>query len=122
MCFSDSLYKINKLLISLVLQDIPKALDDSISSTNTVVLRPPSSPFPDTNPLNMTIVSNDPIWWPVISYFRVYSYFSGSWKASGLIHNLTMVFQLYPSLRCYTIGVSHAMLMRKTLMSLPLQR
>jgi hypothetical protein len=92
--------------------DILKALD-GISSTNTVVLRPPSLSLTDTSHLNMTLVSNDPIWWPWISYFRVFSYFSGLWKASGLIHILTMVFQLYPSLWCYTIGVSDAMLMRK---------
>ncbi|KAJ8580576.1 hypothetical protein M405DRAFT_834051, partial [Rhizopogon salebrosus TDB-379] len=24
----------------------------------------------------MTVVSNDPIWWPAISYVRVWSYFS----------------------------------------------
>jgi hypothetical protein len=103
--------------------DILKVLD-GISSTNlnTVVLHPPSLSLTDTNHLNMTVVSNDPIWWPVISYIRVYSYFSGPWKASDLIHILTMVFQLYPSLWCYTIGVSHTMLMRKILMSLPLQR
>jgi hypothetical protein len=26
-------------------------------------------------PLNMTIVSNDPVNWPIISYFREWSYF-----------------------------------------------
>jgi hypothetical protein len=101
--------------------DILKALD-GIYSTNTVALRPPSLPLTDTNHLNMTVVSNDPIWWPLISYLRECSYFAGPWKASSLIHILTMIFQLYASLWCYTIGVSHAMLMRKTLMSLPLQR
>jgi hypothetical protein len=101
--------------------DILKALD-GISSTNTVALLPPSLPLTDTNHLNMALVSNDPSWWPLISYFRIFSYFSGLWKASGLIHILTMVFQLYPSPWGYTIGVSHAMLMRKVLMSLPLQR
>jgi hypothetical protein len=85
-----------------------------LARASTVVLCPPSLSLTNTtNHLNMTVVSNDPIWWPVISYFRVYSHFSGSWTASGLIQILTMVFQLYPSLWCYTIGVSHAMLMRK---------
>jgi hypothetical protein len=68
----------------------------------------------------MTYVSNDPIWWPVISDNRVYSYFFGACKASGLIQILTMVSQLYPTLWCYTIGVSHATLMREMLTSLPL--
>jgi hypothetical protein len=70
----------------------------------------------------MTVVSNDPMWWPVISFFRGYSYFAGPWKATGLIQILTMVFQLHPSLWCYTIGVSHAMLVGEMLICLPLQR
>ncbi|KAJ8588804.1 hypothetical protein M405DRAFT_862643 [Rhizopogon salebrosus TDB-379] len=56
--------------------DILKALDGGISfSTNTIILRPPSLSLADTNHLNMTVVSNDPIWWPVINSLRVYSYF-----------------------------------------------
>jgi hypothetical protein len=27
---------------------------------------------------NMTIISNDPTWWPVINFYRVSSYFAGS--------------------------------------------
>jgi len=58
-------------------QYIPKALDSGISSTN-IDLRLPNSPLTDANPFNMTIVSNDPIWWPIISYFRESSYFSAA--------------------------------------------
>jgi len=56
-------------------QYIPKALDSGISSTN-IYLRPPNSSLTDTNPFNMTIVSDDPIWWPIISSFREWSYFA----------------------------------------------
>jgi hypothetical protein len=35
----------------------------------------------------MTVVSNDPIWWPAISYNRVYSYFSGAVTASKRSHS-----------------------------------
>jgi len=58
-------------------QYIPQVLDSSISSMN-IDLRLPSSPLTDTNPLNMTIVSNDPIYWPIISSFREWSYFAVS--------------------------------------------
>jgi len=58
-------------------QYISKALDSGISSTN-IDLRPPNSPLTETNPLNMTIVSNDPIYWPIISYFREWSYFTAA--------------------------------------------
>jgi len=56
-------------------QYIPKGLDGGVSTTN-IYLRPPNLPLTDTNPFNMTIVSNDPIWWPTISYFREASYFA----------------------------------------------
>jgi hypothetical protein len=32
----------------------------------------------------MTVVSNDPEWWPTISSFRGASYFQGSWRADSL--------------------------------------
>jgi hypothetical protein len=102
--------------------DILKVLD-GISSTNlnTVVLRPPSLSLTDANHLNMTLVSNDPSWWPMIAYIRGQSYLFGSCRESGLAQILTMVSQLYASLWWYMNGVSHAMLMRKLLTSLPLQ-
>jgi hypothetical protein len=56
-------------------QYIPTALDSGISSTN-IDLRPPNSPVTDTNPWTMTLVSNDPMYWPTISYFRQFSYFT----------------------------------------------
>ena len=56
-------------------QYIPKALDSGISSTN-IDLRSPNSPLTDTNPFNMTIVSNDPIYWLIISSVREGSYLS----------------------------------------------
>jgi len=35
---------------------------------------------------NMTVISNDPIWWPVINSYRIASYLQGSWRASpGLV-------------------------------------
>jgi hypothetical protein len=50
----------------------------------------------DFNPLNMTIVSNDPSWWPQIIAFRGVSYFQGSWRAGGLTQSLTVISQLHP--------------------------
>ena len=44
-----------------------------------------SSPFKYANLLNMTIVSNDPIWWPIIDSHRSYSYFIGSWRVRQIL-------------------------------------
>jgi hypothetical protein len=62
------------------LQYVPKALDIGISSTDTqtIDIRPTTLPFTDTDPLNMTLVSNDPIWWPTIILNRESSYAAGS--------------------------------------------
>ncbi|KAG2139178.1 uncharacterized protein EDB93DRAFT_1330290 [Suillus bovinus] len=60
--------------LDLVLVDQP--LDGSISSTNFTVIRPPSSPLTHPFSTNMTIVSNDPTWWPSINAYSVLSYFS----------------------------------------------
>ncbi|OJA13047.1 hypothetical protein AZE42_11176 [Rhizopogon vesiculosus] len=56
------------------LQHIPKAPDGDISRYGGSIYRP-HSPLTDINPLNMTIVLNDPSLWPEISYFRGISYF-----------------------------------------------
>jgi hypothetical protein len=56
-------------------QYILKALDSGISSTN-IDLRPPNSPLTEINPLNMTIISNDPMYWPIINSVREWSYFA----------------------------------------------
>ncbi|OAX34912.1 hypothetical protein K503DRAFT_410169 [Rhizopogon vinicolor AM-OR11-026] len=45
---------------------------------NIIDPRPPNSPLTHTNPSNMTVVSNDPIWWPLISIDRGVSYFTVS--------------------------------------------
>ncbi|OJA09497.1 hypothetical protein AZE42_11401 [Rhizopogon vesiculosus] len=52
----------------------PKALDDGISRYGHSMRRP-SSPLTDINPLNMTIVLNDPSLWPVITSLLVNSCF-----------------------------------------------
>jgi len=67
----------------------------------------PTPPFST----NMTIVSNDPTWWPAINSNRVFSYFLGSWRAVGcrswcLNLTLTTVSQLAPLLQWHMIGVS----------------
>jgi hypothetical protein len=44
-------------------------------------LRPPSSPACSLPPSkSMTLVSNDPSWWPLINVNIVSSYFAGSWE------------------------------------------
>ncbi|KAG2138261.1 hypothetical protein BD769DRAFT_1663840 [Suillus cothurnatus] len=51
-------------------------MDCGISSTNAIVILPPSSPtrsLPSSN--SMTIVSNDPSWWPLINANLIASYF-----------------------------------------------
>lgn len=53
-----------------------------ISSTNAIVVSPPSSPVLDANPPNMTVVLNDPSLWPLIYSYRMLSYFVGSWRTS----------------------------------------
>jgi hypothetical protein len=58
---------------------IPEALDDGISTLATS-MRPPSTILTDANPLNMALVSNDPSFWPTISFYREYSYFTGLWS------------------------------------------
>jgi hypothetical protein len=37
----------------------------------------------DANLLDMTFVSNDPSWWPVIDMNRYNNYFIGSWRSNG---------------------------------------
>jgi hypothetical protein len=39
----------------------------------------------------MTVVSNDPSWWPLINAGRIASYFAGSWRVS---HMMTLMTQL----------------------------
>jgi hypothetical protein len=78
-----------------------------LARINIVILRPPSLSLADTNHPNMTVVSNDPIWGPAISYNRAFSYFLGAWKASGLIQILTMVSSCI--LHCGTIRLGWAM-------------
>jgi hypothetical protein len=57
----------------------------------------------------MTSVSNDPIWWPTVSYFLGMSYFEGSWRTSAVGQRFDVASQLYASLLCYTIGVRRIM-------------
>ncbi|KAG2337767.1 hypothetical protein BDR05DRAFT_969882 [Suillus weaverae] len=51
-----------------------QALDGSISSTSTIIIWPPSSPARSSSN-SMTLVSNDPSWWPVINANFICSYF-----------------------------------------------
>jgi hypothetical protein len=51
-----------------------------------IVIRPPSFPIhslPSSN--SMTLVSNDPSWWPLINASFVGSYFTGSFRASRMM-------------------------------------
>jgi hypothetical protein len=34
-------------------------------------------------PFNMTLISNDPSWWPSIEAYRVQSYFARSWSIAS---------------------------------------
>jgi hypothetical protein len=43
------------------------------------------SPLTHIYPLNMTVVSSDPGWWPLIQSFHFYSYFVGSWRFGGMM-------------------------------------
>ncbi|KAG2364206.1 hypothetical protein BDR07DRAFT_1608350 [Suillus spraguei] len=53
-----------------------EALNGCISSTNTIVIHHQHLPLVQTHPSNMTVVSNDPSWWPFISPNIFYSYWS----------------------------------------------
>lgn len=85
-----------------------------ISSTNAIIVHPPpwSSPLLDTNPLNMTMASNDPSLWPLIYFYRVISYFIGSWITSRILFAMpySILFQSQPLLQWYMIGVSNFIL------------
>ncbi|KAG1760817.1 hypothetical protein EDD22DRAFT_988384 [Suillus occidentalis] len=56
-----------------------QALDGGISSTDTATksLTPPTS-LAHTHPLNMTFVSDDPSWWPIIDTEVLYSYWTAA--------------------------------------------
>jgi len=58
----------------------------------------------------MTVVSNDPVWWPTISFYREVSYYQGSWRTRAVTQSLMVTAQLHPSSWCYTIGVREIML------------
>ncbi|KAG1774436.1 hypothetical protein EV702DRAFT_523871 [Suillus placidus] len=53
-----------------------QALNDGISNTNAIVVHSQHSPLAYTRPSNMTVVLNDPSWWPIISLNIVYSYWT----------------------------------------------
>jgi hypothetical protein len=57
----------------------------------------------------MTVVSNDPIWWPAISLDIVFSYVTGSWRAIIVAETLTLGLQLDASWWYYMIGVRKIM-------------
>jgi hypothetical protein len=60
-------------------------------------------------PLNMTVVSNDPVYWPVLESYSLCSFFLGSCRVrddAGCILTFNVVSQLPPVPRWYTIGVS----------------
>jgi hypothetical protein len=54
---------------------IKRWVGGGISSTNTTLIGPRRLLLTDT----MTIVSDDASLWPLISYFRGYSYYTGMW-------------------------------------------
>jgi hypothetical protein len=54
-----------------------QALDGGISSTDTRSLTTPTS-LTHTRPSNMTVVLDDPSWWPIIHSQLFYSYWIGS--------------------------------------------
>ncbi|KAG2360582.1 hypothetical protein BDR07DRAFT_137782 [Suillus spraguei] len=56
-----------------------EALNSGISSTNTIVIHHQRSPLVQTHPSNMTVVLNDPSFWPAISY----NLFNSYWGVAG---------------------------------------
>ncbi|KAG2065653.1 hypothetical protein BDR04DRAFT_145663 [Suillus decipiens] len=59
-----------------------EALNGGISSTNIIVIHHQRSPLVQTHPSNMTVVSNNPSWWPFISYNLFCSYWA---VAAGVV-------------------------------------
>ncbi|KAG2359373.1 hypothetical protein BDR07DRAFT_220155 [Suillus spraguei] len=53
-----------------------EALNGGISSTNAKLLYPQHSSLAHTHLSNMTVVSNDPGWWPTISWNMSFSYWT----------------------------------------------
>jgi hypothetical protein len=54
-----------------------QALNGGISITNAFILHPQHTPLVFTHPSNMTFVSNDPGWWPMLDSELFYSYLIG---------------------------------------------
>jgi len=65
----------------------------------------------------MPIISNDPIFWPELIFYRVFGYFLGSWRANRmtLLMSWTVVLQLHPLLWWYTIGVSKVVIVERVI-------
>ncbi|KAG2342232.1 hypothetical protein BDR05DRAFT_371907 [Suillus weaverae] len=67
-----------------------QALDGGISSANAIVIRPPISTL--ARILNiMTVVSNDPSWWPLINANLIFSYFVVA-ASAGVIYDWALTF------------------------------
>ncbi|KAG1766839.1 hypothetical protein EV702DRAFT_784574 [Suillus placidus] len=69
-----------------------QALDGGISSLNAIVIRPSSSPARSVSSSNsMTLVSNDPSWWPLINANIIGSYFIVV-GCAGIIYDWVLTF------------------------------
>lgn len=98
-------------LVMLILAT--RALDSGYLARTafSYALQAHSSPAPI--PDSMTLISNDPSWWPLINSSRIASYFAGSWRALLMMSwpNIFAVLQLLPLPEWRTTGVSKAVLM-----------
>jgi hypothetical protein len=92
--------------ISIVPILATEALNGGIYSMNAIVIHP-NIPHSLTHPSIMTVVSDDPSWWPLIIFTVFNDYGLGSssvWWCLDLI--LTCILQLPSASWWYTIGVS----------------
>lgn len=79
--------------------------------TTSIIWCPPSSLLFNSL-FKMTLVSDDPSWWPTINFVTIQSYFIGSWRANDITQSLTVFAQLHPVLWLYMIGVCKIIFIR----------
>jgi hypothetical protein len=81
-CYLNSCWQLG----TLVLRRCKRWKMVLISSTNAIIVCPsnPAPSLPSSN--SMTLVSNDPSWWPVINGSFIFSYFLGSWRIGRMMN------------------------------------
>ncbi|KAG2073035.1 hypothetical protein BDR04DRAFT_365559 [Suillus decipiens] len=75
---TDKVLTQDQISISIMLILAITTLNHGISSTNARLLYPQHPPLAYIHPSKMTLVSNDPSWWPTISSNMFLSYWIGS--------------------------------------------